>query len=166
MADGDAARARLADASAAILAGVARVMPAWVAARVGFVADAWGRLDPAAREALDAHASEAAAAVTTRVVAELRVLFATDAAHQRSTPLEIVRSATQEVTEVLAAAGIPPVERDEFDERAFPDDRYGVTPSSLADLGDEELGPLQLAWGLAKAQVLRTGRDPAQGRDV
>jgi hypothetical protein len=58
---------------------------------------------------------------------------------------------------VLAAAGIPPVERDEFLERSFPDDAYGVTPASLADLGDPDLGPLQLAWGLAKARALRAG---------
>jgi hypothetical protein len=64
------------------------------------------------------------------------------------------------VTAVLEAAGIPPVERDEFAERMFPDDRYDVTPATLADLGDDDLGPLQLAWGLAKAKVLRADRDP------
>ena len=152
--DADAARARLDEASAAILAGVARVLPGWVEGRVAFVADAWGRLDVAARGALAAHAREAGARATVRVTGELRALFATDATAQRSTPLEIVRSATREVTAVLEGAGIPPVVRDEFDERAFPDDRYGVTPSSLADLGDADLGPLQLAWGLAKARVL------------
>lgn len=153
--DGGAARVRLAEASAAIVAGVDRVLPAWVESRVSAIADAWDRLDPVARAALDARARVAADRATTRVVAELHALFATDAVAQRSTPLEIVRSATREVTAVLAEAGIPPVERDAFDERAFPDDRYGVTPSSLADLGDEALGPLQLAWGMAKAGVLR-----------
>ena len=56
---------------------------------------------------------------------------------------------------MLAAAGIPPVERDDFHERAWPDDDYGLVPESLADLGDDDLGPLLLAWGLAKAAVLR-----------
>jgi hypothetical protein len=69
-----------------------------------------------------------------------------------------VRTATRDVTGVLAAAGIPPVERDAFAERAFPDDLYDVTPATLSDLGDDELGPLQLAWGLAKAKVLRAER--------
>ncbi|MFM8302714.1 MAG: hypothetical protein ACKOA9_00215 [Actinomycetota bacterium] len=154
MADDAAARARLAEASDAILAGVARALPGWVVARVALVADAWGRLDPPARAALDAQADAAAGLATARVTQALRDLFATDAAAQRTTPLEIVRTATREVTEVLATAGIPAVERDAFAERAFPDDRYGVTPSTLADLGDEDLGPLQLAWGLAKARVL------------
>jgi hypothetical protein len=126
--------------------------------RVAFIADAWGRLDADARERLDADAVVAGDAAAARVVASLADLFAMPPREQRSTPLEIVRTATREVTEVLAAAGIPPVERDEFAERAFPEDQYDVTPASLADLGDEDLGPLQLAWGLAKAKVLRAGR--------
>ena len=158
MADAAVARARLAAASAAILTGVERTLPAWVEQRVAFIADAWGRLDPTTRAALDARAADAATAATARVTGALRDLFATDAANQRTTPLEIVRSAAREVTAVLADVGIPPVERDAFAERAFPDDVYGVTPATLADLGDEDLGPLQLAWGLAKTQVLRADR--------
>jgi hypothetical protein len=129
-------------------------------ARVAFIADAWGRLDAEARARLDADAVVAGDAAAARVVASLREFFATPPADQRTTPLEIVRTATRDVTEVLAAAGIPPVERDEFAERAFPDDRYDVTPATLADLGDDELGPLQLVWGLAKAKALRAGRGP------
>jgi len=73
--------------------------------------------------------------------------------------LEIVRTAVREPTDVLRAAGVPPVMRDAFDERAWPDDRYGLTPSTLGDLGDPDLAPLQLAWGLAKAKVLRARVD-------
>ena len=145
----------LAESGDAIIAGVARTLPGWVVARVAFIADAWGRLDTEARAHLDADALVAGNAAAVRVVASLKELFATPPRDQRSTPLEIVRSATREVTDVLVSAGIPPVERDEFAERAFPDDRYDVTPASLAELGDEDLGPLQLAWGLAKAKVLR-----------
>ena len=71
------------------------------------------------------------------------------------TPLEIVRRAYREPTAVLAAAGIPPVERDEFAERAWPDDTYGLVVHGLGDLGDDDLAPLQMAWGMAKAKVLR-----------
>jgi hypothetical protein len=53
------------------------------------------------------------------------------------------------------SAGIPGVVRDEFAERAWPDDRYGLVPAGLADLGDPDLGPLLLAWGMAKAKVIR-----------
>jgi hypothetical protein len=69
--------------------------------------------------------------------------------------LEVVRTAVREPTGVLERAGVPPVVRDTFDERSWPDDRYGLVPRTLGDLGDPDLGPLQLAWGLAKAKVLR-----------
>ena len=111
------------------------------------------------RAKLDADAVAAGDAAAERVVASLRDFFATPPADQRTTPLEIVRTATGDVTGVLSAAGIPPVERDEFATRAFPDDLYDVAPATLADLGDDELGPLQLAWGLAKAKVLRADRE-------
>ena len=66
-----------------------------------------------------------------------------------------MRSAYREPTAVLEAAGIPPVERSEFDERAWPDDRYGLVVHDLGALGDEDLAPLHFAWGMAKAGVLR-----------
>ena len=93
------------------------------------------------------------------MVGALRALFALDPRDQHSTPLEIVRTAVQEPTEVLRAAGVAEVERDDFDVRAFPDDRYNLVPRTLGDLGDPELGPLQLEWGLAKVAVLRSRSD-------
>jgi hypothetical protein len=116
---------------------------------------AWGKAtdDTRARATEDARAAGRASAA--RVSTELRALFALDAAEQRSTPLEIVRSAVREPTEVLLAAGVPPVVREAFDERAWPGDRYGLVPRTLGELGDDDLAPLQLAWGLAKAKVLR-----------
>jgi hypothetical protein len=76
-----------------------------------------------------------------------------------ATRVQIVRSAYREPTAVLEAAGIPPVERSEFDERAWPDDRYGLVIHDLGALGDEELAPLHFAWGVAKAGVLRARAD-------
>jgi hypothetical protein len=64
-----------------------------------------------------------------------------------------VRTAVREPSVVLADVGIPPVVRDEFEEHSFPDDRYGLAPRTFADL-DEQLGPMQLVWGVAKAAVL------------
>ena len=63
MADAAVARARLQEASDAILAGVTRMLPTWVEQRIAFIADAWGRLDPPTRAALDAGAVDAAAAL-------------------------------------------------------------------------------------------------------
>jgi hypothetical protein len=92
------------------------------------------------------------------VAGALRALLASDADEQAATPLEVVRTAYREPTGVLAAAGVPAVVRDEFDERAWPDDRYGLVPRSLGDLGDDALSPLHLAWGMAKAAVVRARR--------
>jgi len=63
-----------------------------------------------------------------------------------------VRSATREVTDVLESVGIPEVERDEFAERAFPDDVYGLAPASFADI-DQSLYEPGLEWGAAKAHA-------------
>ena len=90
-----------------------------------------------------------------RVGERLAALLATDPEEQRETPLEIVRTLYEEPTEILVAAGVPPVVRDAFDERAWPEDRYDLVPRTLGDLGDPDLGPLHLAWGMAKATVLR-----------
>ena len=56
---------------------------------------------------------------------------------------------------MLRAAGVPGVVRDAFEERAFPEDEYDLAPRTLGDLGDPDLGPQLLAWGMAKAAVLR-----------
>ena len=130
-------------------------MPAWVEASVARILDAWGKADGATRTKAAEDAVAAGRAAAARVTDELQALFALDAAEQRMTPLEIVRTAVREPTEVLERAGVPAVVRDAFDEQSWPDDRYGLVPRTLGDLGDAELGPLQLAWGLAKTKVLR-----------
>ncbi len=99
-------------------------------------------------------------AATRRVLADLRDLFDAPPAAQGVTPLQLVRRAVAEPTAVLAGAGVPPVARDAFEERALPDDRYDLAPRALRDLGDEALGPVQLAWGMAKAAVLGAGPAP------
>jgi hypothetical protein len=147
---------RLREAGAAIVAGVERAVPAWVTREVQRIVDAWGHLDPAAAEAARLAAGPAGRAAARRVGDDLRALLARDAAEQAVTPLQVVRSVYEEPTAVLGAAGIPPVERDAFHESAWPDDHYGLVPEHLADLGDDDLGPLLLAWGMAKAAVLRS----------
>jgi hypothetical protein len=161
--DEAAASERLAETATAIVAGVGETLPGWVAGAVERIVDAWGRLDDEALTRTREATGAAGRIAAERVVAELRDLFGRDPAEQRATPLEVVRSAYREPTAVLAAAGIPPVDRDAFHERAWPDDDYGLVPESLAELGDEDLGPLLLAWGLAKAALLRAR---AGGRDA
>jgi len=152
------ALAGLDEAGAAIVAGVERQVPGWVQRQVVRLLDAWGRAPDEARVRAETQSAEAGTAAARRVVDELRALFAVDPTHQQATPLEVVRTAYREPTAVLAAAGVPPVVRDEFDERAWPDDVYGLVPRTLGDLGDAELAPLHLAWGMAKATVIRARR--------
>jgi hypothetical protein len=154
--------ALLQEASDAIVDGVERELPGWVERSVTFILDAWDRSPADVRARAERDAVDAGSAATARVVAELRGLFALDPEEQRSTPLEIVRRAYREPTAVLAAAGVPTVERDDFAERAWPDDRYGLVVHGLGDLGDADLAPLQMAWGLAKAKVVRARRDAAE----
>jgi hypothetical protein len=127
--------------------------------------DAWGRLDGEQRSAAIEAAEAAAAPAVASVVAALRELFALDPAQQRTTPLQVVRSLVATPTAVLLAAGVPGVVRDAFEERAFPDDEYDLVPRTLGDLGDPDFGPLLLAWGIAKAAVLRA-RAEEHGRDA
>jgi hypothetical protein len=153
------------EAGTAILEGVDRLAAAWLVDAVTRILDAWGRLAPDRRSETMAEARTAAAAGAARVHRELESFFATDPARQRTTPLEIVRSLRREATAVLRAAAVPPIERDMFEERSFPDDDYGLVPRSLADLGEDDLAPMLMAWGLGKAKVLRArAAEPPQGR--
>lgn len=152
----------MAEASQRIVAGVDAHAAGWVVRQVTRILDAWGRLDGPARARTLDRAREAGEAARVRVVRELEALFAQAPADQRATPLEIVRTLRREPTEVLAAAGLPPVVRDAYDERAFPDDMYGIVPMAIAELGDEELGGALLAWGLAKSRALRNATNPGE----
>jgi len=156
----DAARAvaRLEETGVAIVGGIERQVPGWVQTQVERLLDAWGRAPAEIRVRAEAQSVEAGTAATRRIVDQLRALFAVDPTRQQATPLEIVRTVYREPTAVLAAAGVPPIVRDEFDERAWPDDVYGLVPRTLGDLGDPELAPLHLAWGMAKATVVRARR--------
>lgn len=145
----------MAAAAAAILAGVERLVPAWVVGEVDRILDAWGRLDPEARGAARSSAAEAGEAAAGRVTAELRDLFGEAPADQRATPLQIVRTVVDEPTRLLEQLGVAPVQRDEFEERAHPFDRYGLVPRALGDLGDQELSAQLLVWGVAKSKLVR-----------
>jgi hypothetical protein len=147
--------AMMRDAGDAIVAGIDRLASAWVVASVARIVDAWGRLEPSDREAALARAQERGSAAGSEVAEQLRAFFACDPSEQRTTPLEIVRTLRRTPTEILAAVGIPPVERDEYETKLFPDDVYGLVPRSLADFGDEDLAPMLMVWGLGKAKVQR-----------
>ena len=95
------------------------------------------------------------------VVPEMRALLAADVDAQWTTPLALLRGAVRYPTAVLRAEGVGVVERDDFSRDRFPDDVYGLTPSSWADV-DEALVEVGVAWGAAKAFVhkARHGSSP------
>lgn len=98
-------------------------------------------IDGAARDALD----------------RLHRLFDTDVLEQRHNPLQILRSSTEPVTVELRSLGARPVERDEFQQRSFPDDDFGLCPAAWVDI-DESLADVGLEWGAWKAAAVITRR--------
>jgi hypothetical protein len=154
---------RMAEAGAMISAAVERCAAGWTERVVGELADRCGQLAARQRDVLSADAQRAGERAAARVAAELRAFFALDALQQRTTPLAIVRTLRVEATDVLTRAGVPPVVRDPYEARAFPDDIYGIVPHAIAELGDDELGAALLVWGLGKAAVLRARSSQHEG---
>jgi hypothetical protein len=126
------------------------VLPAWVVRCVGGRWLDWKGV-AAGPELVDA-ARAAGERARSEVVPAVRELLLLDVDAQRTNPLALVRGAVSYPTEVLRAAGVPPVVRDEFDERAFPDDVYALTPASFADV-DQSLHEPGFTWGAAKAHA-------------
>jgi len=126
---------------------VDRAIVPWVRAAVARLADAWAS---GSSPRLDGEAARAGEAARVEVGGAVRRLLALDVDEQPTGPLDLLRGLVAYPTGVLEAAGVPPVQRDDFAEATFPHDRYDLTPGSFRDLGDEvhEAG---LRWGAAKA---------------
>lgn len=140
--------------------GVDGVLAGWVERCVVTVLEAQGVEAPA-----DVRAEARAAGERARsdVVPRLRALLAADPDEQATGPLALLREAVRYPTEVLAAAGATPVDRDEFAVRAFPGDLFALSPAAFADV-DERLHEPGIRWGAAKAYVhLARRRRPPTG---
>ena len=114
------------------------------------------REEPPPAELIDA-ARDAGVRAQQDVSPQVRALLETDVDEQTTNPLAILRGAVRFPTEVLHAAGVPPVERDDDAIRLFPDDDYDLTPGSFADL-DPSLREPGLIWGAAKAHLVLVRR--------
>lgn len=130
---------------AALVAATESHLAAWV---VGCVSRFTGD------EAVLARAGAVGKAAAAAVAGELADLLAADIDAQPTTPLAVLRSAVRHPTSVLAAAGIPPVDRDAFARDRFPDDLYGLTPATFADI-HPAVGEAGLAWGAARVVAHR-----------
>jgi hypothetical protein len=133
--------------AAALADAIEAALPGWVERSVEQVMRAWrGDVTDEVREEAAAVGREAVADVAPKV----RALLAADIDAQRTNPLSLVRAAVQYPTAVLRGAGVPPVVRDEDQERLFPDDVYNLVPANFGDV-DPALADVGLLWGAAKA---------------
>lgn len=132
----------------ALADAVVGVLPAWVERSVDRLVEAWTGSPPDAT--VRAAAEEAARRAAAEVGASVRALVEADVDAQRTTPLALLRGAVRYPTEVLRAAGVPPVERDPVQERLLPDDIYDLNPATFADI-DPALAEPGMLWGAAKA---------------
>ena len=139
---------------------ITRALAPWVERSVATRAEQWR--SGTASERVRADAAEAGRRATAEVGPRIRALLQADVDGQRTGPLALLRDAVRYPTEVLASAGVAPVRRDPFAERAFPDDVYDLAPASFADV-DPELHEPGLIWGAAKAHVV-LARRRAEGR--
>lgn len=112
----------------------------------------------------DSRAQKTVQAVTEQVQLALRQLLATDPESQRSNPLTVFRQATAPITALLTDLGIPPVQRDEFEQRSFPDDIYGLSPATWVDIHPDLVEP-GLEWGAWKAAVIISRHRQSETRD-
>jgi len=152
--------AALAEHAAALADAVEATLPGWVERAVAMRWRQWAGGPPPAE--LEGQARAAGERARHEVVPALRALLEADVDSQRTTPLAVVRRAVVPATEVLEAAGVPPVERDEHAVRLFPDDAYDLAPATFGDL-DASLHEPGLTWGAAKAHVV-IRRRRAEGR--
>jgi hypothetical protein len=133
--------------AAALADAIEAALPSWVERSVARVMTAWkGTVDDSMQRA----AAEAGRNAAAEVGPAVRKLLAADIDDQRTTPLSLLRGAVRYPTAVLEAVGVPPVRRDEQQERLFPEDVYDLAPATFADV-DPALADVGLAWGAAKA---------------
>ena len=144
--------------AAALADAVETALPGWVQRCVRARAADAG-IDVDARPALAGATAEAARRARDEVGAAVRALLGEDLDAQRTTPLALLRGAVSYPTEVLRAAGVPPVARDDFARDRFPGDPYDLTPATWADVDGSLVEP-GIAWGAAKALAHRR-RDEA-----
>lgn len=138
----------------ALADGIETALGPWVERSVAAIAEAYR---PGLAGAVAVAARQAGAQAVADVAPEVRALLMVDVDEQRTGPLALLRRAVRYPTAVLADAEVPAVVRDEFAERAFPEDLYGLSPATFADL-DPSLHEPGLAWGAAKAHVVLSRR--------
>jgi hypothetical protein len=130
-----------------------------VAAIPGWVERSVARRMPGPHPEVADAVREAGRRAAVEVGVEIRTLLQADIDEQWTTPLALLRTAVRYPTEVLAAAGVPPVERDPIQARLLPGDIYDLSPANFADV-DPSLAEPGIVWGAAKALAHRRRHAP------
>lgn len=133
----------------ALAEAIEAALPGWVERSVRQRLDGAGMVVDAEILTAVTQAGREAAADVGRAV---QILLEADIDQQATTPLSLLRGATRYATGVLRHAGVPPVVRDEVQERLLPDDVYDLAPATFADV-DPALAEPGLMWGAAKAHL-------------
>lgn len=141
--------AKLAAYSAALADAMCAALPRWVERCVA-------RFVPIEGD-VAAQVEAAGQLVRAHVGAAVRDLLALDLDEQLTNPLAVVRAGVGIPTELLRSLDVVPIDRDEIDERMFPDDIYGLAPASFVDI-DPTLHEPGLRWGAAKAYIFKQRR--------
>lgn len=157
--ESEGADAALARFGLALADAVVEVLPRWVERSVTDLVRAWsGTVGPDELAA----ARRAGAQAADDVGPDLRRLLEADVDAQWTNPMTIVRRAVAPATAALRAAGVGEVQRSPEDEARFPDDVYGLTPLTFADL-HPSLHELGITWGAVKARAHLTRHRPSTG---
>jgi hypothetical protein len=144
--------------SAALLDAVTAAVPGWVERCVASVARTQRLALDGAADAIAAAGAAAQAEVSQR----LGTLLETDVDEQRGNPLDVLRRSVGHATAVLTELGARPVQRDEFAQRVFPDDVYGLSPAAFSDVSEDLTEP-GIMWGAWKAKTV-LDRRRSEGR--
>jgi len=128
---------------------IVQAIPGWIE-RVGRERLVGAGIDPSpdATESLRSAGRSIASALDARI----REVLTADVDAGAGSPLAVLRAGTGPATDELRRLGVPPVDRDDFAVRNFPDDVYDLAPASFADV-DESLHEPGLVWGAARAHV-------------
>lgn len=127
----------------------------WIVESVRRIVDAWGALgDGPERDIFFERVEALSRDVAAEVEAALTAFADSDVDAQATTPVSVLRVAVSAPTALLREIGVPPLRRDRFSEARFPEDIYGLMPSSLKEV-DPSLGEVAVVWGAAKAMAHR-----------
>ncbi len=149
---------RFAEISSALADAIEAAVPPWIERLVLERVAQWR--DGDVPDAVRVDAAAAGTAAVDDVMPPLRGLLETDLDAQRTNPLALLRAATRHAHCVLADLGMPPVTRDDFSERSFPDDDYDLVPATWSDV-DPSLHEIGIMWGAAKAYLHKARRRDA-----